>query len=58
MSDRLDRIEAILENLASRADTTQLQIDVVIETQLQLQKAVNSLAKSVQAHCDDHRRHS
>ncbi|MGB7415352.1 MAG: hypothetical protein WA902_14190 [Thermosynechococcaceae cyanobacterium] len=78
MSDRLDRIEAILERVADRLDpmtardeVQQLQIDVVVEQTLEsqagqkaleagerrLQQIVESLAKSVQAHCDDDRRH-
>jgi hypothetical protein len=65
MSERLDRIEGILEAIAQRENTQQLQIDVLIETQLELQQgqrelqqALQSLAKSVQAHCDDSNRHN
>ncbi|MGB7414293.1 MAG: hypothetical protein WA902_08800 [Thermosynechococcaceae cyanobacterium] len=83
MSERLDRIEGILEaiaqregtqqlQIAQREETRQLQIDVMIETQLELQQghrelqqgqhelqqALQSLAKSVPAHCDDSNRHN
>ncbi|MGF1602130.1 MAG: hypothetical protein ACFCU8_08930 [Thermosynechococcaceae cyanobacterium] len=72
MSERLDRIEGILEAISQRAGTHQLQIDVLVETQLEqqqgqrelqqgqreLQQVVQSLAKSVQAHCDDSNRHN
>lgn len=72
MSERLDRIEGILEAIAQRESTQQLQIDVLIETQpelqqgqrdlqqgfRELQQALQSLAKSVQGHCDDSNRHN
>ncbi|MGB7414057.1 MAG: hypothetical protein WA902_07600 [Thermosynechococcaceae cyanobacterium] len=71
MSERLDRIESILERMTERSEVQQLQLDVVIEQTLelqagqralqeeqkQLQYMLESLAKSVQAHCDDSRRH-
>jgi hypothetical protein len=51
MSKRLDRIEVLQEQ-------AQLQINVLAENQIQLQQALQSLAKSVKAYCDDQAQHN
>jgi hypothetical protein len=65
MSERLDRIENILEGLISLSSNTQQQIEltqqqivVLTEQQITTQQVVQSLAKSIQAHCDDPNRHN
>jgi predicted XRE-type DNA-binding protein len=65
MSKRLDRVEALVESnataiaaLVQQAALTQQQISILVGLQQDTDQVVQSLAKSVQAHCDDPLRHN